>query len=200
MNTDLIKEIAKERYQREHDRKDQINNSLSIPIVVIMALIGVLGFFIINFPFRAIIDTPGVLIWIVFVLFGLALLGLIICLLIAICYLNKVFSGLTYAYIPTPKKIKKYTEELKEYYEETGEDEIEKMIEKDLEEFLIDEYCKNTEINIAKNKEKSFYLTKAKRFIILSLMLLVLNTIPFVILHYTEKIIIENIQKIRIIE
>ncbi len=202
MNTDLITEIAKERYEKEHDRKNQINNSLSIPIVVIVALIGVVGYFLMNVPLKMIFVSPA-WVWIVFALFMFLLLCMGYCLMRAIYFLSKVFVGLTYGYMPTPKAVRKYAEDLREHYEEyyeMDENEIKEAIGNDIQSsLLVDEYCEYTENNVICNNDKVFFLTKAKELMILALVILSISIIPFIVLHYQGQIANEKIQKIEII-
>ncbi len=201
MNIDFIQKIAKERYQREHDRKDQINNSLAIPITVVVALIGVAGFFLINIPLKVVFVAPP-WVWYVFAVFIISLLWMSYCLIKAVCFFNKVFSGLDYGYIPTPKVVKDYTEALMEYYEKYGEmnnDEIMKVTEDEVQTLLTDRYCDSTEDNATSNNIKAFFLTKTKRSITMALVALSISVLPFIVIHYHGQVKNENIQKVEII-
>ena len=111
---ELVKTIAEDRYCKEHQRNERINNSLSIPIAIIVALIGVVGFFLINITFK-IINTPGA--WVVFFLFVGSLMILMKYLFRAIHLLGKVFLGMIYAHMPAPKEINSYAESLERYYQ-----------------------------------------------------------------------------------
>ena len=201
MNSDLIHRIAKERYQREHDRKDQINNSLSIPITVVAALIGVAGYFLINIPLKVIFVSPA---WIkiIFVVLILMLSCLAYCLIQALRFLNKVFFGLEYGYIPTPKAMKGDAEKSREYYKKyfkMNKNQLEQAIEKDMQSALLDNYCESIENNVACNKSKAFFLTKAKRSITMALVVLSISVLPFIVIHHHGQLANENIQKIEII-
>ncbi len=201
MNIDLIQKIAKERYQREHDRKDQINNSLAIPITVVVALIGVAGYFLINIPLNVIFVSP-VWIKIVFITLILIMLCLAYYLIQAFRFFNKVFAGLDYGYIPTPKEMKEYAEEKRKYYKKyfkMDKNQIEQAIERDIQSALLDEYCEHTEMNVDSNNNKIFFLTKVKKSIIIALVFLSISAIPFIVLHYQGQTKDEEIQKIEVI-
>lgn len=194
---ELLEKKSEERYYKEHERNAQINNSLSIPIGIIVALLGVVGFFLLSIPFK-IINTP--IAWIVLGLFIVVFIKLIFCLSRAIYFLSKVFLGLRYAYMPNPRRICNYAKRLEKHYESQQAKNVDEAVEGKVREFLVDAYCRSTDNNIKLNVEKGFYLTEAKKYIIIALVFLMVSSIPFVILHYREKNLSEDVQKVEIVE
>ena len=151
---DLLEKKAEERYYKEHERNAQINNSLSIPIGIIVALLGAVGFFLLSIPFK-IINTPVA--WIVLVFFVASLLVLVCCLFLAVYFLRKVFIGLRYAYIPNPRPMCNYAKRLEKYFESQQAKNIDETVAGEVREFMVDAYCRSTDNNIKKNVEKGFY-------------------------------------------
>ena len=195
----LLGHTAEDRYYKELARKDTINAQLSLPIALILAMIGVVGFFFTNFNPR-LFTEPSIATICFMILFGIALPGLVICLLIAICFLKRVFLGLSYGYVPTPKQLSKYTQNLEKYYNQIGARNIDAKIEEDLQRHLINEYSKYTQNNRNQNIRKTYSLTKAKAFITLALVFLIISGLSFVVLQSIDKSTHEDIQKIEIIE
>ncbi|MBA7527102.1 hypothetical protein ES705_19276 [subsurface metagenome] len=193
---ELLEKKAEERYYKEHERNTQINNSLSIPIGIIVALLGVVGFFLVSFPFK-IINTP--IVWVILCLFIVGLVTLIYYISRAIYFLSKVFLGLKYAYIPNPKRICIYAKQLAKYYKSQQVQNIDEVVEKEVREYLAIAYSRTAYNNSRLNELKGFYLTKAKKYIILTIVVFMVSSIPFVVLHYCDKNLSSDVQNVEIV-
>ena len=165
----------KESYAFEIERKDKLNGSLSFPVGVVALLAGA-----ISVMAKAITLPPslGQEISIVF----LAISG--ICLVIACYYLIRTYWGHPYKYMPYADELRGYRNKLYKYYIRTGQTEASASAtaDKELAEYVVDQYSADASFNAATNNAKSAILFKANAFIIAALVFVVLN-VPSYLYH-----------------
>ncbi len=180
-----LEEIYREHYFFEINRKHQLTSQLGIPIGVLTILGGVIAFFVKSVQYIA--DVKWIMLAAI-VLISMFFLGR------TIYYLIRSYYGYTYRYIPTPKEIEKYREELVAYYEAEGTPEGDPGTE--IKDFLLDRYAICTHENTINNDSKSAYFHKANTSLIFTLILVILCSIPYLLIKYSQP---EAIQKIEII-
>ncbi|MFA6201376.1 MAG: hypothetical protein WC679_13325 [Bacteroidales bacterium] len=142
-------EYAQERYLWEHERKNQINNSVTIPLGIIAVQIGSISYFIANFP--EYVDKTIYYIYIS--AFSLSLLSIIASLVIFV--LHQI--GYTYAYISKPVETKKYLDDYKEYYKKLNADIDDEKISSEIDMLKLNQYIDASEINIKSNNKKVYF-------------------------------------------
>ncbi len=195
---ELIKKIAEDRYYKEHERNERISNSLSIPIGIATALVGIIGFYVSNIPLKMILESTHV-VKIVFGLFVVLLLFLCFFLARSIFLLSNVFEKTEYVFIPSPEEWEDYKQKLWKYYEKTKEPDIDQKVKANLQKALVDTYSEAAERNIRLNTLKRFRLTLAKKFIVVSLVFFAISALPFIGLKYFEKSQSDSVQKVKIV-
>ncbi|MFT3824886.1 MAG: hypothetical protein QM731_13265 [Chitinophagaceae bacterium] len=168
----------KDVYFRELDKKDAINNSLSLPIGLITALIASVFYLLSNFDYKFSYPISGV--------FLLLVIIAVIQLAISIYHLIKSYNGFpdkyNYLLLPDNDVVEKYYADLKAYYATTGVDNS----DKDLEEYLVKEMAKNTGENQRNNLRKTKFSYNCEKFLIRSLIFIIIS-LPFFVYDYSMK-------------
>ena len=169
-----LREFYQTHYFHETDRRDQINNSLTIPLGVISLVSG--AFLVIAkeidypFNFSEIIQ--------------LSFLGLTALVLIsAAVFLGRAYWGYGYAHMPRTEEIRQYYENLKNHYvnlKHSEEDAI-KLAHEETLQYVDSQYSVNAEQNAGNNDIKSANLFKANGFTMASVVFLVISAVPYVI-------------------
>ena len=96
----LVYRIVKERYLWEHERKNELNNIISIPLGLMSIIIGCLAYFFNNLP----INSNSVLFFLYYFFIVISILCLFFCLF---CFYRHQ-TGYTYCYISSPDKLYEY--------------------------------------------------------------------------------------------
>ncbi len=176
MSNELF-EFYKSLHERELDRRDSLNNSISTPIGLISAIIGVIFFFCTNYYSNCNIIVK-------FMFFILVLSSVIfVCTSIYKLikfYNNGLSSGYEYEGLP-------YAKELKEYYDYlVGINKHNKKInsnipdtEVEFRNYLIETFINTSGHNAFVNDKKAEYFYEVKKYIIFSIIPLLLSTILF---------------------
>lgn len=137
---------AKERYNWEHERKNQLNNMISIPLGIITAIVGFIAYFFNNLPQ----NRTNLQTFLFYIFFASSIIALINC--IRFFYLHQ--TGYKYAYISDPQDMRNYEDRMKTYYKEQEEKNIDEKIENELNETLYQQYIDGTQKNIHNNEKK----------------------------------------------
>lgn len=107
-----LREFYKDYYDKTLERKNEINNSLSVPIGIITALIAALFYALTTFDFQ--------LSWVISVVFTLLSLIAVFLLSSSVYYLIRALSdfhdGYDYAYLDNANALNEYYESLIRYY------------------------------------------------------------------------------------
>lgn len=172
-------ELFKATYYSEHERKNHLHQSIAHPLTVGSFLYGALFYFLFSLP-----SYDGSCISKAFFLFFIvSCIGLFIATYFLICS----FFNYSYYFIPSPNEIMLYENSLRDYYssnELTSNATIDVLIEKDLDEFLLQEYLHGGQKNGEKNDRRSAYLHKATLYIITAGLLFGISFLPF---YYLKK-------------
>lgn len=181
-----LHELYKNHYFFELSRKDQLASAVTIPA----GLLTIIGGAIVTIAHT--IDMPFTRLEISeLILLGLAT----VCVFISIYFLIRSYFHYGYGFIATTLEIKKYKEELEDYYQ--GTKKVNKKVNCEIEEFINNQYVKHTDLNTRNNDRKSSYIHKANWALILSLVFTILTGIPFVIKSAIDS---EQVYKVEILE
>lgn len=184
-----LRELYQQHYFHETERRDQINNSLAIPLGIISIVSG--AFVVVakelDYPF----DISEK--------FQIALLLLTaISITLAAFFLVRSYWGYGYGHMPRADELKKYHTELLDHYISTGKTKIdaESLAHDEVLEYIDSEYANNATKNAENNDKKSANLFKASGLTILSVGLLVFSAAPYVINSIIQP---SEVQKIELI-
>ncbi len=166
-------DFYKDLYFKENERRQEVLNSLNIPIAIITALSSATYFFITSFDYNIESFLTGIFISLI------SITG--ICLLFSIYFLIRAFSDFTKGYeysgIPYAKELYDWNKSLEDYYQEH---EGNKDLAKDhYLKFITENLVKHTEHNMYVNDKKHGYIYRSKKFLIISLVLTLITLIPF---------------------
>jgi hypothetical protein len=181
-------EFYKELYFKENERRQEVVNSLNIPIAIITALSSASYFFITSFNYK--IES---------FLFGIfvTLISLtVICLLFAIYFLIRAFSDLTKGYeysgIPYTNELYNWNKNLEDHFEEYKNDRALAIEHYTL--FITENLVKHTEHNMYVNDKKYGYIYRSKKYLIIALILTLITLIPFGYNHFKKDSTVHKVE------
>ncbi len=184
-------EFYKELYHKENERRQEVLNSLNIPIAVITAIASATYYFITTFDY----ETEPFLRAIFIGLISLSILSL----LFAIYFLIRAFSDFTKGYeysgIPYVKELFDWNKDLEDYYASIGQNI--KEAKKHFENFLIENMVKHIDHNMYVNDKKHGFIYKSKKFLVLSIVFSLLILIPFGYNYFQKK---DKVHKVELVE
>lgn len=174
-------EFYKEQHLKEEDKKNEINNSLSLPLGVISGLVVALFYIITSFDYKI-----SLIVNLIFLL--LASIAIVF-LLIATYHLIKAYTnfhnGYDYHYLPDTEELDKYYTDLDKYYNEHSS--IENNSSREFKDYIISCFVKTTDKNQKNNKQKSYHRYLSLKHLINSLLVIVLVLFPFGYNYYKKK-------------
>lgn len=153
----LVYKVVKERYFWEHERKNELNNSISIPVGIISVLIGCIAYFFNN--------EPQVSNLLLFVLYWIFIFLSIVCLFFCLFCFFFHQTGYTYCYISSPDKLYEYEKNYIENFQKNNVKVDYEIINSKVSEFLYKQYVDAS----TKNKENNERKVKFYRYLIISL-------------------------------
>lgn len=166
-------DFYKELNLKEEDKKNQINNSLSLPIGIITGLVAGLFYFLTAFDFNLSFWDS--------IVFSLITLTSIFFLGASIFHLIKSYSnfhkGYDYAYLADANDLDNYYKELKKYYETNPT--LTDTSETEFKQYIFKELVKNTDLNQKNNKKKNKHRFNCEKHLITAFLFLCLNLFPF---------------------
>ena len=169
-----LRELYQQHYFHEAERRDQINNSIAIPLGIVSVVSG--AFVVVAKEIDSPFDCSEKLQLFFLVVTGIAIVG-------AVFFLVKAYWGYGYGHVPRANELKKYRDDLKNYYVSIGksEDDARVLSEEEALDYIDSEYASNAEKNAENNDKKSANLFKANGFTIASIVFLVLSAVPYII-------------------
>lgn len=170
-----LHQFCKEHYFHEHDRKNQINSALVIPIGIFTVIGGALIALVksLEVPFNCL------------EIIILSVVGITSILLISTGYnLIKAYYNYAYGYIATSQELMEYRKKLLQFY--TGQPNAAQQADTDLEEYVISEYAAHTHRNVLNNNKKAKYNHNANCFLVAAITALFFASIPYIIISITE--------------
>jgi len=154
------KQLYKETYDFEIERKDRLTASISTPITVQIA--AVIGFSYI------VIDIGLLQHWYEW-LSILFLAGAAALLAFAVTSLVQQNFGYDYGYLPMPDALESYYRQLRDYYDLYGDQIVDGNLERDFEDYVVSRYIAEASRNGRNNDKRSSYIYRANLFTVLSL-------------------------------
>lgn len=181
----------KEVYYKELENRNDINNSLSLPIGLITGMIAGLFYFLTAFNYKYSVWLSAFFISVVVI----SVINLVFSIYYLIQAYCKITKGYDYSILADSSVIDSYYLELKNYYSKhlapnTNADEESKN-------YLISEMVRNTDDNQKNNKEKGKHRYNCEKYLIISFIALT-TAIPFFTLNYIFKPS-NNIQEVKIV-
>lgn len=158
----LIYRTVKERYLWEHERKNELNNIISIPLGLISLLIGSLAYFFNNQPK----NSNNILFILYYVFIVISVLCLIFCLF---CFYFHQ-TGYTYYYISSPDKLFEYEQNYIKNFNENNVEVDYTVINDNACKFLYKQYVEAATQNKSNNEKK----IKVYRYLIISISICVI--------------------------
>jgi uncharacterized Tic20 family protein len=173
-------DFFKETYFREEEKKNEINNSLSLPIGVITILIGVVFYLLTNFDFKF-----NLLLSIIFLVSSLSciLFLSLSCFHVIKSYTN-FHNGYGYSYLADSDDLESFYQANKAYYKVNPQ--LNDISDDEFSDYILSELIKNTDTNQKNNKTKSFHRYLSLKHLITALLLVFLTIFPFSI-NYVAK-------------
>ena len=142
----LYKEV-KERYEKELQRKIELNNMVSIPVGLIPVLIGALAYFFNNLPQ----NSNNVL----YVVFWIFLVVSVCCVAGCLIGFWRHQTGYVYAYVPDPDILQKYEKDYLESLKNDNDENVDyKKIDEEMDDLLYGLRVEATTKNVNCNEQK----------------------------------------------
>jgi hypothetical protein len=169
-----LRDLYQQHYFHENERRDQINNSIAIPLGIVSVVSS--AFVVVAKEIDSPFDDSEK-----FQIFFLIITS--IAIVSAVFFLIKAYWGYGYGHVPRGNELRKYRDELKAYYVGTGkpEDDARVISEEEALDYMDSQYASNAEKNAENNDIKSFNLFRANGFIFSSIVILVISAVPYVI-------------------
>ncbi len=144
-NCILYKE-TKERYLWELQRKNELNNMISIPIGFISIMLGSLAYFFNNLPESS--ES-----WI-YECFWVSLIFSCVGTVICVLFVFRHITGCDYAYVSDPKVLEDYEKKFIERQKLLNAEFVEEQIDAEIEDLIHDQQVEAVTINIKYNERK----------------------------------------------
>lgn len=164
-------DFFQKHYFFELERRHKITSSLSIPVGVLVVLIGAITYLLNNYQFEQDLYSFAI---------AFFLLCSIISAIFTIIYLFRSYWSYVYQYLSSPTEYKQYYDELVTYYQENDTEDYERLAKRDFEEALSENYASATDLNWRNNNRKSATLHKANTSLV---WLVIFTFISFVIFY-----------------
>jgi hypothetical protein len=166
-------DFYKELNLKEEEKKNQINDSLSLPIGAISGLVAALFYFLTTFDFKLNLLNS--------IIFSLITLSSIFFLGVSVFHLIKSYAnfhkGYGYVYLADAIDLDKYYKDLKNYYQSNPN--LTDASDVEFEQYIFDELIKNTDANQKNNKRKNKHRFNCEKHLITAFLILCLNLFPF---------------------
>lgn len=166
-------DFYKELYFREHDRRNEINDSLSQPIGIATGVVAALFYFLTTFDYK--INITLAIIFLLLALLTFTFISISIFHLIK-SYVN-LHIGFDYTYLADTSDLEKFYSALKKYYKSVPG--TPDRTDEEFEQYIRDEMIKNTDANQKTNKKKSFHRHMSQRNLVFAFPFLIASLIPF---------------------
>ena len=144
----ILHQETKERYERELQRKNELNSMISVPIAFISVLVGCLGYFFSHIP-----DNSNFFLSFLFYLFLLvSIAGVVICFI----FVYRHQTGYKYEYVSDPAVLHDYMEKFANQLKEQDIEPTDEVLNAEIEDVLYEQQLEATSKNIKCNDQKVF--------------------------------------------
>lgn len=180
-------DFYKELYHKENDRRNDIEGSLNIPILIITTLSTVAFYFITNFDYKVNLFLLGDCLSLktVFITGVAITVGAII---LSVYWLRRAFvhysNEYDYSGIPYLQKLHDYYKELVNYYQGIGK--AVSDADEHFNNYLKDNLVKHIDHNMYVNDNKRRFIYKCKKILVVALITTLITSIPFGINYFKK--------------
>ena len=151
---DYLENHFSQAYYYQHERKEKIFSSITLPTSVIIVVIGGIIYYVnILFPVG---EAWGLRTWALFVL----MLSSVSVVFAAYNVLRATHNH-TYEYIASPTDLQSYAQELENYYTQAGHASARDAAKADLQETLVSQYAQSASRNAEVNERRLYYRDRA---------------------------------------
>jgi hypothetical protein len=173
-------------FDKEDERKINLEASLNIPIGILSVLLTVIFYFVKEFDYKNCYEVEKIF-FLIFI--GLSSLAALITGYFLFKSYHNTFKGFTYRGLPFPEDVHRYSKDLNQYYNENKEyfDSVGITSETLFENYLLEKYTVLTTSNIFINDNKSQNLHKSKSSLFFSIVFLIFSFIPFIYNNFCKK-------------
>lgn len=162
---DYLDNHFSQAYYYQHERKEKIFSSITLPTSVIVVLVGGIFYYInILVPVG---EDLGLRSWALFVL-TLSIVS-VVC---AAFNVLRVAHNHTYEYIASPTDFQSHARELENYYTQAGHASARDAAKADLQETLVSQYAQSASRNAEVNERRLYYRNQAFKAISVAIVLL----------------------------
>lgn len=166
-------EFHKELYHIENERRNTVNESLSIPIAIGTGLLSFLFYLVTTFDYTQ--SGFSVCFFLVLSILGTIPLGFAVYSLIRA--FSNLTSGFEYKGLPYPEDLLEHRKKLIEHYTQYGNGAAEG--EEKYQEYLLGKFAEHTNHNTLVNDQKTRHVFNAKRAMVYALVAMGIACIPF---------------------
>ena len=170
--------LLEKMYFHELDRKEQLEKSTTLPTGVIVACIGLIGYFFTHYRFGG---STYFLSTIVEFTFSASSALSAILIFTAIYWCIRAVTGSTYEYLPGAETIRGYRRDLLDWHRQNRTRGSSRIAEEEFQEFLADALARCSQKNWQTNLIRSEELFRTKRFTVLSLVVLAFSAFSYYI-------------------
>lgn len=150
MDSNKLFNLYEKQYYHEIEARDKLNSRLQIPLAVLVAIVGFMGFMLQNRSS----EVAGLAVWIFWVFYLAASISTVF----AIIFFRKSWFGHTDKLLPTAKQSEEYRYELIELYSKyENKDEL---VKDGMRKYLYDYFVQFSSINTINNDSRSYNLYK----------------------------------------
>lgn len=167
-----LEAILKDYYHGEHERRDKLNASLTLPTAIVTGLTGVAFYFARNLPPPS-ASLAAILFFIFFGFFASFLLASIY--MLALAYHDEA----PYAFIADPDAIHQYHRQLMASLILPGGEPDLAAVSEEMTDFMTSQYAQTSQINFKYNDRKSARLYVARQVLMAGLISFFLSLFPY---------------------
>lgn len=183
-------DFYKELYTTENDRRITVNDSLSIPIAIVTALVSILFYLLTTFDY----GQTG---WPKWAFLLLAIVSVVL-VAISVYSLIRAFSNMTYGYeykgLPYPQELLDWHMQLTAHYTKYTSNAT--RADEEYRDYLIRKFAEHANFNMKVNDQKTKHVFTAKRFMVLGLVGIATACVPFAF-NYFHKV--PDVHKVEIV-
>jgi len=169
LNSEDLFKLYEKQYYHEIDVRDKLNSRLQVPLVVLVTILGFMGYMLQN-KSPNISGNGVVLFWVCFSVSAASIIS-------SLVFFRKSWFGHTDKLLPTAQETEHYKEELMVFYESYDDCKI--LVEKALKKYLYNSYVTFSSINTINNDSRSYNLYKMTVALTLATVFSFLSFIPY---------------------
>ena len=182
-----ILDFYKELYFKENERRQEVTNSLNIPIGVNTALLSGTYFLISSFDYKLEYFLSGVFV----LMISVSLISIIISCFYLIQAFKNFNQGYDYTGLPYPADLNNWYSELDDYYNGNKQ-----KTNIHFEKYLVEQLAKHTSHNMFVNDQKHAQIYKSKKYLIVALITTLFSLIPYEYNYFNNQTAVHKLDQI----